>query len=157
MRRQYSSKSSLFLIEMILAILFFSIAAAVCTQAFLKAHLLSKKAENLIGAAQALNSTQSLISAGAADEISYWYDEDWNPCGEAEAVWYLNLEQRADAAGNDENLRADESFLTSGMRLTTYHLSITDKSGTTAGELTFSEYTPWQYAGEEDENEQDNK
>lgn len=37
-----SSKSSLFLMEMIIAILFFSLASAVCIQLFVKAHLLGK-------------------------------------------------------------------------------------------------------------------
>ena len=37
-----SSKSSLFLMEMIIAILFFSLASAVCIQLFVKSHLLGK-------------------------------------------------------------------------------------------------------------------
>lgn len=38
-----SSKSSLFLIELIISILFFSLASAACIQLFVKAHLLDKK------------------------------------------------------------------------------------------------------------------
>ena len=37
-----SSKSSLFLMELIIAILFFALASAVCIQLFVKAHLLGK-------------------------------------------------------------------------------------------------------------------
>ena len=37
-----SSKSSLFLMELIIAILFFSLASAVCIQLFVKSHLLGK-------------------------------------------------------------------------------------------------------------------
>ncbi len=48
MTHKYTShKSSLFLLELILAILFFSIASAVCVQLFVKSHLLSKDAQNL--------------------------------------------------------------------------------------------------------------
>lgn len=39
----HSSKSSAFLMELILSILFFSIASAVCIQLFAKAHLLDQK------------------------------------------------------------------------------------------------------------------
>ena len=37
-----SSKSSLFLMELIIAILFFSLASAVCIQLFVKSHTLGK-------------------------------------------------------------------------------------------------------------------
>lgn len=48
MSHQYTShKSGLFLLELIIAILFFSIASAVCIQIFVKAHTLSQEAEIL--------------------------------------------------------------------------------------------------------------
>lgn len=40
-----SSKSSLFLIELIISILFFSLASAACIQLFVKAHLLDEKTQ----------------------------------------------------------------------------------------------------------------
>ncbi|MBQ8326668.1 MAG: hypothetical protein IJX86_06310 [Lachnospiraceae bacterium] len=42
-----NSKSSLFLIELIIVILFFSIAGAVCIQLFVKSYLLGKETEGL--------------------------------------------------------------------------------------------------------------
>lgn len=48
MSRKYSThKSSLFLLELILAILFFSIASAVCVQLFVKSHTISQEAKSL--------------------------------------------------------------------------------------------------------------
>ena len=41
------SKSSLFLTEMIISVLFFSIAAACCIQIFVRAHFVSQNSENL--------------------------------------------------------------------------------------------------------------
>lgn len=41
------SKSGLFLIELIIVILFFSLASTVCIQLFVKAHLLGKQTEEL--------------------------------------------------------------------------------------------------------------
>ncbi len=45
--RNRAQSSSLFLLELILAILFFSLASAVCVQFFVKSHLLSRDARNL--------------------------------------------------------------------------------------------------------------
>ena len=42
-----AKSSSLFLLELILAILFFSIASAVCVQIFVKSHLLNMQAQSL--------------------------------------------------------------------------------------------------------------
>ena len=39
--KQKSSRSALFLMELIFSILFFALASAVCVQLFVKAHLLS--------------------------------------------------------------------------------------------------------------------
>ena len=41
-----SSKSSLFLMELIIAILFFAIASGMCMQIFVKAHLLTKQTDH---------------------------------------------------------------------------------------------------------------
>ena len=42
-----NSSSSLFLMELIIAILFFSLASTVCIQLFVKAHLLTEKSVNI--------------------------------------------------------------------------------------------------------------
>ena len=43
----HSSKASLFLMELIIAILIFSLSSALCVQLFAKAHLLSNKTKDL--------------------------------------------------------------------------------------------------------------
>lgn len=43
--KNHSSKSSLFLMELIIVILFFSIASGICMQIFVKAHLLTKQTD----------------------------------------------------------------------------------------------------------------
>lgn len=71
-RKNRPRASSLFLMELILAILFFSIASAVCVQFFVKSHLLSRDADALNHAvnecsniAEILNTTDS-ISEGVS-------------------------------------------------------------------------------------------
>lgn len=60
MERKNASRSGMLLLELMMAILIFSLSAAVCIQVFVKAHDLSARAEDL---AQAVN------SCGSAAEI----------------------------------------------------------------------------------------
>lgn len=91
-----NSSSSLFLMELIIAILFFSLASTVCIQLFVKAHLLTEESVNLN---QSILWTQNLAEgflnsngdlAGmkelfdekselGEDHISLCFDSDWNP------------------------------------------------------------------------------
>ena len=65
------SRSSLFLMEMIIAILFFSLASAVCIQLFAKSHLLSTQTVNRNHAViWAQNLAESYLSAeGDLDKV----------------------------------------------------------------------------------------
>ena len=64
-RRSRAQSSSLFLMELILAILFFSITSAVCVQFFVKSHLLSRESKAL---AQAVNeSTNNAVIFDASE------------------------------------------------------------------------------------------
>ena len=56
--------SSLFLLELILAVLFFSVASALCIQIFTKAHLMSQDARDLNFAVNEVSSMAEQISAG---------------------------------------------------------------------------------------------
>jgi len=71
MTHKYTShKSSLFLLELILAILFFSIASAVCVQLFVKSHLLSKQAEILsIAVNECSDAAEIIYSADTKTEM----------------------------------------------------------------------------------------
>lgn len=99
------SKSSLFLTEMIISILFFSIAAACCIQIFVKAHLIGQQSENLNYAQNLASSmaeslmetegekTEILILFPSAkvknNTISVYYDENWTLCTEENARFLL--------------------------------------------------------------------
>lgn len=94
-KRRTSTKSGLFLIELIIAILFFSLASAICIQLFIKAHFVSSNSEDL---SMALNQSQSVAeyfkaSNGTSaelvnmldgelgekpNEIILNYDKNWN-------------------------------------------------------------------------------
>lgn len=91
------SRSSLFLMEMIIAILFFSLASAVCIQLFAKSHLLSTQTVNRNHAViQAQNLAESYLSlegdisamqdlfspSEQIDEntLCLAFDSEWNLC-----------------------------------------------------------------------------
>lgn len=95
------SKTSLFLMELIIAILFFSIACIVCVQIFLKSHQLSVKSESLSAAvlwcgnmaeifdgcdgsltemATVLKDTDHFqVELPSAQVLQVAFDKEWNP------------------------------------------------------------------------------
>lgn len=67
MNRSSNSKSSLFLMEMMIAILFFSLASAVCLRMFTRSSQMSKDTTNLnMAVNQAGNAAELLKAAGQA-------------------------------------------------------------------------------------------
>ncbi|MDR1603570.1 MAG: hypothetical protein LBS10_02100 [Gracilibacteraceae bacterium] len=102
-KRGASSKSSLFLMEMIIAILFLTVAAAVCMRLFVQAHVTGEASENLTRAVMAAQSVTENLKA--AEEPEAWltgaagvrplhpgelwefgYDPDWRLLTENEAA-----------------------------------------------------------------------
>lgn len=110
-RRNRAKSSSLFLLELILAILFFSIASAVCVQFFVKSHLLSQESRELEVSANEVSSVAELINASSSkrsaidlicseypdtetsdtDEVSVYYDEDFSHSAQKDAVYTLKI------------------------------------------------------------------
>lgn len=72
-----NSKSSLFLIELIIVILFFSIAGAVCIQLFVKSYLLGKETEGLnICVKHSQNFAEVFNGMGGnSEEFAYFFEE----------------------------------------------------------------------------------
>lgn len=113
----HSSKNSLFLMELILSILFFTLTAAVCLQLFVKAHVLSQDTINLnYAVTQAQNFAEIFLSGDGSlkrfpdyfidqltpDSCSYddsgtlcsftlFYDKDWNPSGLSDHVYQVTI------------------------------------------------------------------
>lgn len=116
-RKSRARASSLFLMELILAILFFSAASAVCVQFFVRSHLLSRDSDNLshgvnecsavaeaVCVSDSISETAALLQSlypegsypktDAADkkaEISLYYDDSFHPCGKENCVFRLVL------------------------------------------------------------------
>ena len=110
------SKSGLFLMELIISILFFSLAGAVCIQLFVKAHFVSRDAGN---ETSYVTITQNMAEAfyscdGDCEELRHilssvyptvymtstdigkysvtvYFDEDLNNCNTSEASYFARL------------------------------------------------------------------
>lgn len=64
-----SSKSGLFLIELIIAIVFFAVASAICIQLFVKAHLISARSGDLSAANAIVQSEAEYFKTHAAQVV----------------------------------------------------------------------------------------
>ena len=95
--------SSLFLMELIFAILFFSVASAVCVEFFVKAHLLSRDSDALsravnecAGAAEIICTSNGLpegvdLLAAETAEVRLYYDDSFAACGQETAAYVLDI------------------------------------------------------------------
>lgn len=113
-RRNRAKSSSLFLLELILAILFFSIASAVCVQFFVKSHLLSRDAKALNAAVTEVSNVAELIDVSdgipSALELllsqypdartdktatmSIYFDQDFQSCPKQDGAYVLTVDLR---------------------------------------------------------------
>ena len=110
------SRSTLFLLELIIAIFFFSVASTVCIQLFAKSHLLSKQT---INENHAVTQTQNLAESFLGSDgnflemkkhfpnaeyndnsLALYFDKDWNFCNVENAHFVATL----DYALKDNNL-----------------------------------------------------
>lgn len=107
MDRQPAKRSSLFLMELIIAILFFSLASAICVQLFVKSHSLEKESVDINHAINAAASVaeifrsqedahmllQEQFPAGELSQNSYrfFYDKNWELCDVSNRAYTVSL------------------------------------------------------------------
>lgn len=108
MNQQPTRRSSLFLMELIIAILFFSLAATVCVRFFVKSYTLEQESQKLNHAVNAATSIAeifrnqdhsfSLLAEeyphGESKDPSYliYYDNTWKLCNSANAAYTVVLQ-----------------------------------------------------------------
>lgn len=144
--QRHNNTSSLFLLELILAVLFFSVASALCIQIFTKAHLMSQDARNLNFAVNEVSSMAEQISAGTLhpdtaassddtasdpstqisndawqDDTAY-YDSSYASCEKADAVYVLTVHYEPE----DTLLKAHISMDTIADNRNIYTLDVTN-------------------------------
>ena len=100
MKVRESSKSSLFLLELMISIVFFALAAAGCVQVFAKAHMLSQEAGRLDMAVSVAQSLAEECSGSRMEDNQRYYDELGNVCGKEEGVYLAEILQTEQAGMN---------------------------------------------------------
>ena len=88
--QRHNNTSSLFLLELILAVLFFSVASALCIQIFIKAHLMSQDARDLNFAVNEVSSMAEQMPDDSLQDAAY-YDSSYASCEKADAVYVLTV------------------------------------------------------------------
>ena len=89
--QRHNNTSSLFLLELILAVLFFSVASALCIQIFTKAHLMSQDASDLNFAVNEVSSMAEQMPDDSLQNATAYYNSSYASCEKADAVYVLTV------------------------------------------------------------------
>lgn len=119
--QRHNNISSLFLLELILAVLFFSVASALCIQIFTKAHLMSQDARDLNFAVNEVSSMAEQMSDGTLQDAAAYYDSSYASCKKADAVYVLTVHYEPE----DTLLKAHISMDTIADNRNIYTLDVT--------------------------------
>ena len=110
LKRTPAKRSSLFLLELIIAILFFSLTSAVCVQFFVRAHLISRQAQELNQALEKVSGCTEIFLAGddfsdvfgdtvscrqhpdGTADYTLYYDDSWQLCTDTDAAYELQIQ-----------------------------------------------------------------
>lgn len=117
------SRSSLFLIELIIAVAFFALGSAVCVQAFAKARTVTARARDLSFASSTASSAVSVVEhtdgtleavqsyfPGARQDggdIAVCYDSGFAPCHAEDAAYTLVIHTEPADLGRTAHIRVD--------------------------------------------------
>lgn len=145
MKKHTSSRSGLLLMEIIIAILFFSVVSAICLQLFVKAHSMGQDTRELDMAVRQCSSVAEILSQSGQpmeqlgriysgsdlteEGGSVYFDEDFQTCGKEDSSYHLDISP----VSEDVGLTADGDGLTSeNAGLTTYDIAIYADDNNTA-------------------------
>ena len=115
MKQTPARRSSLFLLECIIAISFFILSALVCVCIFAKSYSIGKDSEDLTMAIHISSSQVEEFRAGEsfAPETRIFYDNGWTECEEANAAHMLIITTHAEDDMILGHFAVDDIFETS--------------------------------------------
>ena len=119
--QRHNNISSLFLLELILAVLFFSVASALCIQIFTKAHLMSQDARDLNFAVNEVSSMAEQMPDDSLQDAAAYYNSSYASCEKADAVYVLTVHYEPE----DTLLKAHISMDTIADNRNIYTLDVT--------------------------------
>ena len=93
-----TSKSAVFLFELMIIILVFVLAAAVCTQIFAGAFKMSVESRELTMSSINAQTVAEQFKAGVSDIETLYFDANWEATGTTVAEYWVELEELSDTA-----------------------------------------------------------
>jgi len=93
-----TSKSAVFLFELMIIILVFVLAAAVCTQIFSSAYMMSTESRELTMSSINAQTVAEQFKAGDSDIDTLYFDSDWAPTGSTVAEYWVELNESTGTA-----------------------------------------------------------
>ncbi|MDR0875893.1 MAG: hypothetical protein LBN12_06770 [Clostridiales Family XIII bacterium] len=116
-----TSKSAIFLFELMIIILVFTLAAAICTQIFARSYTMSQESRALtMGSINAQTVAEQFKANGEAPEDLY-FDKEWAAVSEGDAYYTVKLE---DGGSTDEMKSADVRIYQTGKNDSIYTLHV---------------------------------
>lgn len=125
MKKENVKRSSLFLIELMVSILFFALASAVCIQVFAKSHTKSIETAKLnMAVANAQSAAEIFLNNDSpedmlllvfpegqmsADAFTAYFDKDFNSCHKKDASYMLNVRINSKASDQISQITVSES------------------------------------------------
>lgn len=109
MKQSQTKRSTLFLMELMISILFFCLCSAVCVRLFVKSHTVSQDTYNLNMALNQITSMQECFRSGEEmHSSSLYYDKNWSSCKKEDASFVIQIQIQSDGAGWDGMFTAKE-------------------------------------------------
>lgn len=129
MRRVRHSRSGLFLIELMVCILFFSITAGICIRFFVKSHQMSQDAKDLYQAQQEAASMAEVLEkdVDSLNNICVYYDKEWKQCDKKEKVYSLEVTEEKNQTQQEKDIKKIKIAVYSGQnskKEEIYHLNL---------------------------------
>ena len=105
MKARQTKRSSLFLMELLIAILFFILASAICVHFFVQSHMLEQDSVNLNHATTAATSAAEIFLSEESPSFEkffcdgnnvkngflYFYDKNWELCNSSQTKYTVSL------------------------------------------------------------------
>ena len=93
-----TSKAAVFLFELMIIILVFVLAAAVCSQIFASSFNMSTESRELTMSSINAQTVAEQFKAGKADIETLYFDKDWAPTGMTVAEYWVELDELSGTA-----------------------------------------------------------
>lgn len=140
MKHQSARRSSLFLMELILAILFFSLASAVCIRLFVKAHTIGNDTQNLNRAVTQSQSAAEILSGcdGNLSDLQTFFPES-RADGSQLTVYYTDTWSYTEASSYTYRMEITCEKDTDPVQ---YKITVLNRDGSEIYELHTAYHTP---------------